>query len=101
MTHGEAGESDAPVEAMPVSVTTPITLGQFLKAAGLVSTGGEAKYLIVSGLVQVNDEVDIRRGRKLYAGDVVSTETGTARVAAADPQAATSQPGPGSAQQGR
>ena len=96
MNYGEAGKSGAPVEAAPVSVTTPITLGQFLKAAGLVSTGGEAKYLIVSGLVRVNGEVDIRRGRKLFAGDVVFTETGAARVVAAPPGA-----GLGSYPQGR
>ena len=49
-----------------------IKLCQALKAAGLVESGVEAKDVIVDGLVEVNGEVDTRRGRKLYAGDVVT-----------------------------
>lgn len=49
-----------------------IKLGQALKAAGLVESGVEAKEVIQSGLVKVNGEVDTRRGKKLYAGDMVS-----------------------------
>lgn len=49
-----------------------IKLGQALKAAGLVSSGIEAKEVITSGLVKVNGEIDTRRGRKLYEGDEVS-----------------------------
>ena len=56
-----------------------ITLDALLKAAGIVSSGGEAKMLIQQGGVQVNGEVDLRRGRKLRAGDVVAV--GTRRVA--------------------
>lgn len=48
-----------------------IKLGQALKAAGLVESGVEAKEYIVQGLVVVNGEVEIRRGRKLYDGDEV------------------------------
>lgn len=48
-----------------------IKLGQALKAAGLVENGAEAKDVILAGLVKVNNEVDIRRGKKLYAGDIV------------------------------
>ena len=48
-----------------------IKLGQALKAAGLVSSGVEAKAVIQDGLVSVNGEVDDRRGRKLYSGDQV------------------------------
>lgn len=48
-----------------------IKLGQALKAAGLVESGVEAKEVIQSGLVSVNGEIDTRRGRKLYSGDVV------------------------------
>ena len=48
-----------------------IKLGQALKAAGLVESGVEAKDVIVEGLVLVNGEVDTRRGRKLYDGDIV------------------------------
>jgi len=56
-----------------------ITLDALLKAAGLASSGGEAKQLIQQGDVRVNGEVDVRRGRKLRAGDEV--ETGGKRVA--------------------
>ena len=48
-----------------------ITLGQALKAANVVGTGGEAKVLIQYGEVLVNGEVETRRGRKLEVGDVV------------------------------
>ena len=48
-----------------------IKLGQALKAAGLVESGVEAKDVILEGLVLVNGEVDTRRGRKLYDGDIV------------------------------
>lgn len=49
-----------------------IKLGQALKAAGLVESGMEAKEVIQDGLVKVNGEVDTRRGKKLYDGDIVS-----------------------------
>lgn len=48
-----------------------IKLGQALKAAGLVESGVEAKEVIIEGLVTVNGETDTRRGRKLYAGDII------------------------------
>jgi ribosome-associated protein len=48
-----------------------ITLDALLKATGLVASGGEAKAQIVDGRVEVNGEVEQRRGRKLRAGDVV------------------------------
>lgn len=48
-----------------------IKLGQALKAAGLVESGVEAKDVILDSLVTVNGEVDTRRGRKLYDGDIV------------------------------
>lgn len=54
------------------------TLGQALKAASLVGTGGEAKVLIQAGEVSVNGEVETRRGRRLEEGDVV--EVGDERL---------------------
>ncbi len=51
-----------------------IKLGQALKLAGVVEDGVEAKYVIQDGLVQVNGEVDQRRGRKVYEGDVITFE---------------------------
>ncbi|MBQ1310755.1 MAG: RNA-binding S4 domain-containing protein [Blautia sp.] len=49
-----------------------IKLGQALKLAGVVEDGGEAKAVIADGLVKVNNEVDTRRGRKVYRGDVIT-----------------------------
>lgn len=46
-----------------------IKLGQAMKLAGLVSEGYEAKEAILEGKVRVGDEVELRRGRKLYVGD--------------------------------
>jgi ribosome-associated protein len=57
-----------------------IRLGQFLKLADLIETGGEAKILISSGDVTVNGEVDLRRGRQLQPGDVVQVLGREARV---------------------
>lgn len=57
-----------------------IKLGQALKAADLVSDGVEAKFVILDGLVKVNGEVDTRRGRKLYGGDVVSYDGETIHI---------------------
>ena len=61
-----------------------IRLGQFLKLANLVETGGLAKEVIAEGQVQVNGDVDIRRGRQLRAGDVVTVAGVSARVARAE-----------------
>ena len=57
-----------------------IRLGQFLKLADLIGTGGEGKILIASGDVTVNGEVDTRRGRQLHPGDVVAVGGHAARV---------------------
>ncbi|MBE5844300.1 MAG: RNA-binding S4 domain-containing protein [Butyrivibrio sp.] len=47
-----------------------IKLGQAMKKAGLEESGVDAKMDIQDGLVKVNGEVETRRGRKLYDGDV-------------------------------
>lgn len=57
-----------------------IRLGQFLKFAGLLDSGGNAKEVIIDGYVAVNGEVDRRRGRQLRDGDLVSFEGRTVRV---------------------
>jgi ribosome-associated protein len=49
-----------------------IRLGQLLKLADLVDSGGEARDLLESGDVLVNGERETRRGRQLHPGDVVS-----------------------------
>ncbi len=48
-----------------------IKLGQALKAAGLVESGVDAKFVIQDGLVKVNGSIETQRGKKLVAGDVV------------------------------
>jgi len=58
-----------------------IRLGQFLKLANLVESGAEAKPVIADGLVRVNGEVEVRRGRQLVLGDVVELAGQAARVA--------------------
>ncbi|MFD3809517.1 RNA-binding S4 domain-containing protein [Rhodococcus sp. NPDC058639] len=58
-----------------------IRLGQFLKLASLIESGAEAKEVIADGLVSVNGEVDVRRGRQLQVGDVVEIGGMSARVA--------------------
>lgn len=49
-----------------------IDLGQLLKFAGIVDTGGDAKALLAEGAVLVNAEVEVRRGRTLRGGDIVA-----------------------------
>ncbi len=49
-----------------------IKLDALLKAANLAASGGEAKFLISSGEVSVNGEMELRRGRKIYPGYLVS-----------------------------
>ncbi|PWC06650.1 RNA-binding S4 domain-containing protein [Mycetocola zhujimingii] len=57
-----------------------IRLGQFLKFAGLLDSGGDVKEAIIDGLVTVNGEVDRRRGRQLQLGDIVSFDGRSVRV---------------------
>ncbi len=64
-----------------------ITLDALLKATGLAGSGGEAKQLIQGGAVQVNGEIELRRGRKLRTGDRVLCGGAAVRVTA--PGAAT------------
>lgn len=48
-----------------------IKLEQFLKYEGLSSTGGEAKNVIMDGLVKVNGNIETARGKKLKSGDII------------------------------
>ena len=57
-----------------------IKLGQALKAANLVDSGVVAKLVIQDGLVTVNGEVEVQRGKKLVDGDIVSFEGETIRI---------------------
>ena len=53
---------------------TVITLGQLLKYAGIVGSGGDVKLFLTETSITINKEHDNRRGRKLYAGDIVAVE---------------------------
>ena len=57
-----------------------IKLGQALKAAGLVESGVDAKFVINDGLVKVNGSVELQRGKKLYSGDIVEFENNTIKI---------------------
>lgn len=60
-----------------VKMDTPeIKLDQFLKWCGAVDSGARAKLMLREGDVQVNGEVEMKRGRKLHAGDVVAVAGG-------------------------
>jgi ribosome-associated protein len=58
-----------------------IRLGQLLKLAGVVDSGGELKALLAETKVLVNDEAEDRRGRQLHRGDVVTVAGEELRVA--------------------
>lgn len=57
-----------------------IKLGQALKASGLAASGVEAKAMILEGLVKVNGQVETRRGKKLYDGDLVEFENDRIKI---------------------
>ena len=59
-----------------------VELGALLKFAGVCESGGEAKHFVQSGSARVNGEVEVRRGRKLVAGDRVEARGKTILVAA-------------------
>lgn len=58
-----------------VKINTPfIKLNQLLKWVNAVDSGGAANHLITEGLVMVNGEKEIKKGRKIHAGDLVEIE---------------------------
>lgn len=57
-----------------------IKLGQALKAAGLVESGVDAKFVIQDGKVKVNGQVETQRGKKLVAGDMVDFQGDTIKI---------------------
>ncbi len=62
--------------------TEYITLGQLLKDAGVIDSGGQAKWFLSENRVLVNGEADTRRGRKLRVDDTVTLPDGTRIVVA-------------------
>lgn len=62
-------------KAAKISITTEyITLGQFLKLADIIESGGEAKSFLAQNQVLIDGELDNRRGRKLRGGEVVEID---------------------------
>ena len=57
-----------------------IKLGQALKAANLVGSGVEAKMAIQDGLVKVNGQVELQRGKKLHDGDIIEFENKQVKI---------------------
>ena len=57
-----------------------IKLGQALKKGSLVGSGVEAKVVILDGLVKVNGETELQRGKKLHDGDVVEYNGETLKI---------------------
>jgi ribosome-associated protein len=68
-----------PVDDVPIG-SESIRLGQFLKFAGVLDSGGDVKEAIIDGYVTVNGEVDRRRGRQLQIGDIVEYRSRRVRV---------------------
>lgn len=65
-------EEEVEIEAIGIEVDVqPIELYKVLKIANAVSGGGEAKFAIAEGYVAVNGEIELRKRRKLYDGDLV------------------------------
>lgn len=50
----------------------PIDLHKILKFENLVQSGGEAKHVITEGLVCVNGEIETRKRKKIFSGDIVT-----------------------------
>ena len=57
-----------------------LRLGQLLKLADVAASGGEAKALLGTGAVAVNGKPELRRGRQLRDGDVVTVEDRVLRI---------------------
>ncbi|HVI84009.1 MAG TPA: RNA-binding S4 domain-containing protein [bacterium] len=62
--------------------TADITLGEALKLAGVVATGGQAKRLVQGGRVAVNGQVERRRGRRMQPGDRMAVRGREYRIVA-------------------
>lgn len=76
----------APAEQSIVITPPYITLGQLLKHASIVSTGGEVRPFLESVPIKVNGEPEQRRGRKLYPNDTIAFEQTRLRIVVEESQ---------------
>ena len=76
---GPASPSAAGARDVPLR-DDGIRLGQLLKLADLVASGADAKALLAEGAVQVNGQVETRRGRQLARGDEIRVGDQIARL---------------------
>ena len=79
MAASRVGRDDGAVRDIPI-VDDMIRLGQLLKLANVVGSGGDAKAVLESGQVRVNGEVETRRGRQLRRCDTVALNDERLRV---------------------
>lgn len=63
------------MEEVTINIDTEfIKLDQLLKFVGIAETGGHAKEIVLEGVVYVNDELCMQRGKKIFPGDTVSLD---------------------------
>ncbi|MGD9964452.1 MAG: S4 domain-containing protein YaaA [Candidatus Izemoplasmatales bacterium] len=60
--------------------TEYITLGQLIKFLSLVNSGGEVKFFLMENQIVLNDEIENRRGKKIYPNDIVKINNITYRI---------------------
>ena len=73
--------TDASEEMIVVEIEKePIELYKILKFESMVQSGGEAKFVIAEGLVRVNGEVETRKSKKIFSGDIIEFEEETIRI---------------------
>lgn len=58
----------------------PVELYKILKFEGLLSSGAEAKNAVAAGMVEVNGESELRKRRKIVAGDVIVFQSETLKI---------------------
>jgi ribosome-associated protein len=67
--------TDVPEKMRVVEIEEePIELYKILKFENMVQSGGEAKFVISEGLVRVNGEVETRKRKKIFSGDIIEFE---------------------------
>ena len=72
---------DAPKKMTVVEIEEePIELYKILKFENMVQSGGEAKFVIAEGLVRVNGEIETRKRKKIFSGDIIEFEEETFRI---------------------